>query len=143
MEMVRERTSSWKYYCLNLSEYVKISKEIEKFFRKLETLSLEIWLRFRLTQAAHRLDKARVEKLVRKYRKYDHITGAGFSKLDELLSFMHGVGIYDLIDSIHFTLKRKPDIPRSFIHLALALRPILEITRINQDHHIRLELSNF
>ena len=84
---------------------------------------------------AYKLDKARVEKLVKKDRKYDHITGAGFSKIDELLSFMHGVGIYDLIDSIHSPMKRKTDIPRSFIHLALALRPILEITGINQVPH--------
>ncbi|GAH55355.1 unnamed protein product, partial [marine sediment metagenome] len=49
-----------------------------------------------------------------------------------LLSFMHGVGIYDLIDSIHCPMKRKPDILRSFIHLTLALRPVLEITGINQ-----------
>ena len=81
---------------------------------------------------AYRLNKGKVEALVKKDRKYDHITGAGFSKLDELLSFMHGVGIYDLIDSIHSPMKRKPDIPRSFIHLTLALRPVLEITGINQ-----------
>jgi len=84
---------------------------------------------------AYRLDKARVEKLVKGDRRYDHITGAGFSKLDELLSFMYGVGIYDLIDDIRSPLKRRPDIPRSFIHLALALRPILEITGINQVPH--------
>jgi len=81
---------------------------------------------------AYRLSKKKVEELVKKDKKYDHITGAGFSKLDELLSFMHGVGIYNLIDSIHSPMKRKPDIPRSFIHLTLALRPILEITGINQ-----------
>jgi hypothetical protein len=84
---------------------------------------------------AYRLDKARVEALVGKDRRYDHITGAGFSKLDELLSFMYGVGIYNLIDDIRSPLKRRPDIPRSFIHLALALRPILEITGINQVPH--------
>ena len=84
---------------------------------------------------AYKLDKARVEKLVKKDRKYDHITGAGFSKIDELLSFMHGVGIYDLIDDTGPPMKRKTDIPRSFIHLALALRPILEITGINQVPH--------
>ncbi len=81
---------------------------------------------------AYKLDSARVEKLVRGDKRYDHITGAGFSKLDELLSFMYGVGIYNLIDDIKSSLKRRPDIPRSFIHLALALRPILEITGINQ-----------
>lgn len=81
---------------------------------------------------AYKLSNAKVSALVGKDKKYDHITGAGFGKLDELLSFMHGVGIYDLIDSIHSPLKRKPDIPRSFIHLTLALRPILEITGINQ-----------
>jgi hypothetical protein len=69
---------------------------------------------------------------VGKDKRYDHITGAGFSKLDELLSFMHGVGMYDLIEDIKSPLKRTPDIPRSFIHLALALRPVLEITGINQ-----------
>ena len=56
----------------------------------------------------------------------------GFGKLDELLSFMHEVGIYDLIDDIKSPMKRKTDIPRSFIHATLALRPILEITGINQ-----------
>jgi len=81
---------------------------------------------------AYKLSNSKVESLVKRDKKYDHITGAGFSKLDKLLSFMHGVGIYDLIDSIHSPLKRKPDIPRSFIHLTLALRPILEITGINQ-----------
>jgi hypothetical protein len=81
---------------------------------------------------AYELNKGKVETLVKKDKKYDHITGAGFSKIDELLSFMHGVGIYDLIDAIRSPMKRKPDIPRSFIHLVLALRPILEITGINQ-----------
>ena len=81
---------------------------------------------------AYRLDKSKVEALVKKDKKYDHITGAGFGKLDELLSFMHGVGIYDLIDDIKSPMKRKTDIPRSFIHLVLALRPVLEITGINQ-----------
>ncbi len=42
IELVRRRANSWKYYSLNLSEHVKISKEIEKLFRKLGTLSLEI-----------------------------------------------------------------------------------------------------
>ena len=42
IELVRKRTTSWKYYSLNLSEYVKISKEIEELFRKLGALSLEI-----------------------------------------------------------------------------------------------------
>ena len=81
---------------------------------------------------AYKLSNSKVSALVGRDKKYDHITGAGFSKLDELLSFMHGVGIYDLIDSIHCPMKRKPDIPRSFIHLTLALRPVLEITGINQ-----------
>ena len=81
---------------------------------------------------AYKLSKNKVETLVGKDKKYDHITGAGFSKLDELLSFMHGVGIYDLIDATGSPMKRKTDIPRSFIHLSLALRPILEITGINQ-----------
>lgn len=81
---------------------------------------------------AYKLSNSKVESLVRKDKKYDHITGAGFSKLDELISFMHGVGIYNLIDSVKSPMKRAPDIPRSFIHLTLALRPILEITGINQ-----------
>jgi len=42
IEMVRRRATSWKYYSINLSEYVKISKEIEKLFRALGILSLEI-----------------------------------------------------------------------------------------------------
>ena len=42
IELVRKRATSWKYYSLNLSEYVKISKEIEELFRKLGTLCLEI-----------------------------------------------------------------------------------------------------
>lgn len=42
MELVRKRATSWKYYSINLSEYVKISKEIEELFRKLGVLSLEI-----------------------------------------------------------------------------------------------------
>jgi len=42
IDMVRRRTLSWKYYSLNLSEYVKISKEIEELFRKIGVLSLEI-----------------------------------------------------------------------------------------------------
>lgn len=81
---------------------------------------------------AYKLNKKKVAALVKEDRKYDHITGAGFSKFDELLSFMHGVGIYDLIDDIKSPMKRKTDIPRSFIHLVLAIRPILEITGINQ-----------
>ncbi len=57
---------------------------------------------------AYKLSKSRVETLVGRDKKYDHITGAGFSKIDELLSFMHGVGIYDLIDAIGPPMKRKP-----------------------------------
>jgi len=80
----------------------------------------------------YKLSKAKVEFLVGKDKKYDHITQAGFGKIDELLSFMHGVGIYDLLEGIDSHMKRKTDIPRSFIHATLALRPILEITGINQ-----------
>ena len=40
--VVRRRATSWKYYSLNLSKYVKISKEIEGLFRILGTLSLDI-----------------------------------------------------------------------------------------------------
>jgi hypothetical protein len=47
VELVRKRATSWKYYSLNLSEYVKISKEIEGLFRKLGALSLEIPDRYR------------------------------------------------------------------------------------------------
>jgi len=47
IELVRKRTSSWKYYSLNLSEYVKISKEIEKLFRKIGALCIEIPQRYR------------------------------------------------------------------------------------------------
>jgi|GEM_PF-3157889 len=81
---------------------------------------------------AYKLNKAKVESLVGKDKKYDHITQAGFGKIDELLSFMHGVGIYDLLEGIDSHMKRKTDIPRSFIHATLALRPILEIGSINQ-----------
>jgi len=81
---------------------------------------------------AYKLNRQKVAALVKKDKKYDHITGAGFSKFDELLSFMHGVGIYDLINDVKSPMKRKTDVPRSFIHLVLALRPILEITGINQ-----------
>jgi hypothetical protein len=81
---------------------------------------------------AYKLNKNKVVSLIKKDKKYDHITQAGFGKIDELLSFMHGVGIYDLIKSVDSCMKRKVDIPRSFIHATLALRPILEITGINQ-----------
>ncbi|MBM3709659.1 MAG: transposase [Actinobacteria bacterium] len=81
---------------------------------------------------AYKLDKAKVESLIVKDKKYDHITQAGFGKIDELLSFMHGIGIYNLIKMVDSCMKRKVDIPRSFIHATLALRPILEITGINQ-----------
>ena len=81
---------------------------------------------------AYKLNKAKVESLVGKDKKYDHITQSGFGKIDELLSFMHGVGIYDLLEKVDSCMKRKTDIPRSFIHTTLALRPILEITGINQ-----------
>ncbi|MBM3705716.1 MAG: hypothetical protein FJW66_04235, partial [Actinobacteria bacterium] len=81
---------------------------------------------------AYKLNKAKVAYLVKKDKKYDHITQAGFGKIDELLSFMHGVGIYDLLEKIDSCMKRKTDVPRSFIHATLALRPILEITGINQ-----------
>ena len=47
IELVKRRAASWKYYSLNLSEYVKISKEIEKLFRKLGILSLEIPQRYK------------------------------------------------------------------------------------------------
>ena len=80
----------------------------------------------------YKLSKAKVESLVGKDKKYDHVTQAGFGKIDELLSFMYGVGIYDLIECIDSRMKRKTDIPRSFIHATLALRPVLEITGINQ-----------
>ena len=75
---------------------------------------------------AYKLNKAKVESLVGKDKKYDHITQAGFGKIDELLSFMHGVGIYDLLEGIDSCMKRKTNIPRSFIHVTLALRPILQ-----------------
>jgi hypothetical protein len=45
---------------------------------------------------------------------------------------MHGIGIYDLLERVDSFMKRKVDIPRSFIHATLLLRPILEITGINQ-----------
>lgn len=80
----------------------------------------------------YKLNKARVGSLLRKDKKYDHITQAGFGKIDELLSFMYGVGIYDLLKKVDSHMKRKTDIPRSFIHATLALRPILEIGSINQ-----------
>ena len=47
IELVKRRATSWKYYSLNLSEHVKISKEIGKLFRKLGVLSLEIPDRYR------------------------------------------------------------------------------------------------
>ena len=47
IDMVRRRATSWKYYSLNLLEYVKISKEIGKLFRKIGALSLEIPDRYR------------------------------------------------------------------------------------------------
>ncbi len=47
LELIRKRTSSWKYYSLNLSEYVRLSKEIEKLFRKLGALCIEIPQRYR------------------------------------------------------------------------------------------------
>ena len=47
IELVRRRATSWKYYSLNLAKYVKISKEIEKLFRKLGALSLEIPERYK------------------------------------------------------------------------------------------------
>jgi hypothetical protein len=81
---------------------------------------------------AYKLNKNKVEELIKKDKKYDHITQAGLGKIDELISFMHGVGIYNLIEGINSNMKRKTDIPRSFIHATLALRPILEITGINQ-----------
>lgn len=42
IDTVKRRANAWKYYSHNLSEYVKVSKEIESLFRKLGTLSLEI-----------------------------------------------------------------------------------------------------
>ena len=80
----------------------------------------------------YKLNKAKVEYPVKKDKKYDHITQAGSDKIDELLSFMHGVGIYGLIEDTGSFMKRKADIPGSFIHATLALRPILEIASINQ-----------
>ena len=68
----------------------------------------------------YKLSNKKVEFLVGKDKKYDHIAQAGFSKIDELLSFIYGVGIYDLIEGIDSHMKRKTDIPRSFIHITLA-----------------------
>ena len=66
---------------------------------------------------AYKLNRQKVESLVKKDKKYDYITQAGFGKIDELLSFMYGVGIYDLLEKIDLHMKRKVDIPRSFILL--------------------------
>jgi len=42
LDIVKRRALAWKYYCSNLSKYVKISKQIEKLFRKLGVASLDI-----------------------------------------------------------------------------------------------------
>ena len=47
IDIVRKRATAWKYYSLNLSKYVKISKEIEELFRKLGALSLGIPERYK------------------------------------------------------------------------------------------------
>jgi hypothetical protein len=46
-EIIRKRATSWKYFSANLSEYVRLSKEIESLFRKLAKLSIEIPERYR------------------------------------------------------------------------------------------------
>jgi len=47
IDLVRKRATSWKYFSANLSEYVRLSKEIESLFRKLAKLSIEIPERYR------------------------------------------------------------------------------------------------
>jgi len=61
----------------------------------------------------YRLLEGKVEALVKKDKKYDHVTQAGFRKIDEFLSFMYRVGIYGLIGSICFHMKGKHSIPRN------------------------------
>ena len=42
LELVKRRATAYKYYLINLSKFVKLSKEIEASFRELAILSLEI-----------------------------------------------------------------------------------------------------
>lgn len=42
LDLVKRRATAWKYYSLNISKYVKISKEIESYFRRIAKLSLDI-----------------------------------------------------------------------------------------------------
>ena len=42
LSLVKRRATAYKYYLINLSKFVKLSKEIEASFRELAILSLEI-----------------------------------------------------------------------------------------------------
>ena len=42
LELVRRRATAYKYYQINLSKFVKLSKEIESSFRELSLLLIEI-----------------------------------------------------------------------------------------------------
>lgn len=63
---------------------------------------------------------------------YDDIALRGQGRVDELIGFLFGSGLFSLIEGLPSLMKRAVDIPRPFINYCLALRPVLGISGISQ-----------
>jgi len=63
---------------------------------------------------------------------YDDIATRGQGRVDELIGFLFGTGLFGLIESLPSLMKRSVHIPRHFINYCVALRPVLGISGISQ-----------
>lgn len=63
---------------------------------------------------------------------YDDIAARGQGRVDELIGFLFGSGLFGLIESLPSLMRRAVDIPRPFINYCVALRPVLGISGISQ-----------
>lgn len=63
---------------------------------------------------------------------YDDIATRGQGRVDELIGFLFGSGLFGLIEGLPSLMKRAVDIPRPFINYCVALRPVLGISGISQ-----------
>lgn len=63
---------------------------------------------------------------------YDDIATRGQGRVDELIGFLFGSGLFGLIEGLPSLMKRSVHIPRHFINYCVALRPVLGISGISQ-----------
>lgn len=70
------------------------------------------------------MNRAKVAAALKKGR-YDDVTTTAYSRLDELMTFMAGLGVFGLFDRIKDELTRSGAIPRFVIYNLMALKALL------------------